>query len=133
MTEKERRKYRRKYYKEHNLREKQRRYVVKRTEKWYEWFMGKYGEFPKCQVCGKDLVWKGYGNNVLCFDHRYNGEIYIKSNPSHWVWSHACSEKNRKIWEECNFGILCRACNKRLPTKNREQWLRDSIKYIKGV
>lgn len=103
---------------------------------WKEYFKNKYGENPKCEVCGKTLSFDSltsYGNcngkrTDICFDHKHRN-VEIKTSPSNWFHKRVCSARNIAIWESCNFGLLCIKCNSLLPTDNREEWLELAIKY----
>lgn len=123
--------YKRQYYQEHK--EKIAIQVKKRCQErklqWVNFFRRIYSENPICQVCGRELQWKGERAEVVHFDHRHNGEVSIEITPSDWVRGYPCNLKNQRIWLSCDFGILCNVCNKRLPTKDREQWLRKAIRY----
>jgi hypothetical protein len=81
------------------------------------------GYIPKktnCEICGKEIFFNNHNRtNAIHFDHRKEGCI-IKSIPIIWLRSHINNNKNRKIWESCNFGKLCKRCNAYLPTKNRQ-------------
>jgi len=102
---------------------------------WIDYFKKRHSEIPRCQVCGKDLEWKLNGKRTIksvYFDHKSNG-IPIKDSPRSWYESHPHNTGNIKIWEQCNFGILCGRCNFFLPTDNREEWFGQIRSYIYGV
>lgn len=104
---------------------------LKRIDQWRTWLIEKYG-ISKCSICNKELGYlSGNRTNSVYFDHRHTYHT-IKINPSVWLESHDCSEKNKKIWIENDFGILCGLCNQRLPTENRDEWLGKITKYISG-
>lgn len=115
-----------------NKKKSDREYKKKCVQEWTLYFIERYGEYPKCEICGKTLTWKTDAPNKVHFDHRYNNEVSIKNVPFQWVANHICSEKNRKIWLSCDFGILCTNCNLRLPTKDRLKFLCNIFKYILG-
>jgi hypothetical protein len=86
----------------------------------------------ECECCGKALFFcSGERNTSIHFDHRHGGSEVIK-NPIPWLFKHYCNEKNRLIWESCDFGMLCNVCNFRLPTKNRQQFLENAFRYHNG-
>ena len=84
-----------------------------------------------CQIC-KKTIYFGQNNrrNAIHFDHRSEGIEKIKS-PTHWLGMHKNTLENRKIWEECSFGMLCKNCNSFLPTNNRKEYIQKVINYIK--
>jgi len=109
-----------------------REWRKKNNIQWKNWFEQKYGKNPKCEVCGKLLSWKTKNRNKMVnLDHRGNKTKIIKS-PSYWTWMHKCDVRNKQIFLSCNFGILCKACNRNLPTDNRKNWLKNVIKYTFG-
>ena len=95
---------------------------------WMQYLSKKFGEFPKCSICERILNWNKNPNKVY-LDHK-NGNESIKCSPYSWMKSHARNEKNIKILESCNFGILCLHCNGSLPTQNRKDWLLKIKKYV---
>ena len=104
-------------------------------ENWIDYFKTKYGNIPYCQICGRKLKWNRESKDlseIVNFDHRNGGKEKIDMNPATWLRSHPPVPKNIEIWESCNFGILCRECNKLLPTKNRKEWLKKTYKYVFG-
>lgn len=88
--------------------------------------------FPKemeCEVCSATVFFSsGIARNSVHFDHRK--ECSIKVSPTIWLVNHKFTEENLKIWESCDFGILCISCNILLPTKNRKDWLMRITRYI---
>lgn len=82
-----------------------------------------------CQICGKSI---GFLNkeNPICFDHRHEGNELIRNSPNLWLGTHFCTPENIKIWNSCDFGMLCRRCNGFLPTKNRKEFFLLALKYI---
>jgi hypothetical protein len=105
------------------------------VKKWKEFFIQKYGQNPKCQICSHELSWTQKHNKksfVVHFDHRSEGKELIRISPSRWYGKIPCTESNIKIWQECNFGILCNQCNKKLPTLGRLEWLHKALKYSEG-
>lgn len=93
------------------------------------------GFIPKeasCECCGKKLYFQAKSKNEkIFFDHRY-GESSLIKIPLPWLWKHKFNEKNKVIWESCDFGILCNVCNFRMPTLNREKFLINFIRYFYG-
>ena len=95
---------------------------------------GKYlktweGYIPKetnCQICSKKIYFNNKDRlSAIHFDHRSNHTL-IKGKPTNWLSWHKKNIKNTKIWESCNFGMLCLGCNRNLSTKNRI----NIIKYL---
>lgn len=87
---------------------------------------------PTCEICGKNLYYfSGKQHASVNFDHKHDN-LPIKLTPCHWLKGHAPNEKHIKIWNECNFGVLCANCNLRLPTKDRKLWLERVTKYVNG-
>lgn len=105
---------------------------IKNRDNWAEYFTKRYGGHPECELCGKQLEWTGRSGNFVTFDHRNGGEEYIKLGPSSWK-SQVFSLKNIKLWESCDFGILCTRCNSNLPTNliKRRERLTRFITYLK--
>ncbi len=126
-----------KLYRQSNFEKIAKRNEAQRQEyisDWVNYFKNKYGESPKCRVCGRDLEWKLNGKRTsksVCFDHKSNG-LLIKRSPYCWYQTHSCNDRNIKVWEQCNFGILCCRCNFFLPTENREKWFEQIKQYIYG-
>lgn len=99
------------------------------TESWEEYF----SKEAKCQICGKKIFYNQNNRTLaISFDHK-TGEEIIKDYPSSWLRNNLRSPESEKIWESCNFGILCNRCNRFLPTKNRKAFVRSIIKYLGGV
>ena len=99
---------------------------------WKSYFLNKYGENPKCEICGKRLQWyrkNGNTKNVVYFDHK-NESCFIKEPPAVWYQRHPCIKRNIEKWEKENFGILCYRCNQFLPTHYRLTWLKQITNYI---
>ena len=86
----------------------------------------------QCQVCGKNIYFHQKNRaDAIHFDHRNGGGEQIKK-PFQWLCHHPFNEKNKAIWESCDFGLLCSKCNVRLPTKDREQFVENVLQYIKN-
>ena len=85
-----------------------------------------------CQVCGISITFNcATGNQkAISFDHRNGGNEEIKGSPYTWLKNRKCTEINIKVWQECNFGMLCAKCNRAIPTKNRVDWLKNVIRYM---
>jgi hypothetical protein len=98
---------------------------------WREYLKIIYGIHPKCGVCGMELTW-GHGNqhDSVVLDHRMNGKEPICEGFYTWASDHECSDENKKLFIESNFGILCRSCNWRIPTVGRMEWLKSIEKYL---
>lgn len=108
-------------------RKKKREQRVSNLREWEKFIPSQ----SNCQICNKEIFFnKSNAKNAIHFDHRLDGEELIKNNPSNWLYSHKCTEENKKIWHESSFGMLCRYCNLILPSKNRVQWLEAINKYI---
>jgi len=85
----------------------------------------------KCQMCGVSIYLNsGDSATAINFDHRYGGTEVIKGYPTRWLISHKRNPKNEKIWKSCDFGILCRECNRRIPTIGRDKFLRNLNRYL---
>lgn len=111
----------------HNTYVKSRHASCKKT--WNNYFPEK----TICGVCGKKIFFKAdLIKNTIHFDHRIENCIIAKK-PDTWLRTHKRTPENEKIWESCNFGILCHWCNLYLPTKNRKEWLAKVIKYVNQV
>lgn len=90
-----------------------------------------------CQICGEIIYFnKGKVRQAINFDHK-NDKAKIKRCPTAWLANHrrilkGGNLRNQKIWESCNFGMLCQRCNTFLPTKDRKSFLKNAIKYVFG-
>ena len=102
---------------------------------WLNYFESIYGKNPKCQICGISLAWNDTGKKikeeVVHFDHKTLPINEQPKKPSSWFRQHKFNEKNKDIWESCNFGILCNRCNSLIPTNNRLDWLNKISIYIR--
>lgn len=97
---------------------------------WTAYFINTYGENPSCQICEKGLTWiRGNINQTVHFDHRHGGNEQISCTPSKWFERRPPTLENRKIFELCDFGILCNKCNRFLPTINCQEWLVKVCRY----
>lgn len=93
-------------------------------------WIGHIPQKAKCGVCGKVLFFKGHSQKeTIHFDHRKEN-CAIKCKLSNWLMSNFRTPKNQRIWDSCDFGILCHWCNMFIPTKNRKEWLRKVAKYV---
>ncbi len=85
----------------------------------------------ECQVCGKQIyLASGDIKKSIHFDHRHEGKAPIKISPSIYLNRNMPDEKKIDLWKACDFGYLCWTCNRRLPTKNRKQWIEDEMKWL---
>lgn len=102
-----------------------------KIKSWKSYFMKKYGENPKCEICNKQLQWyrKNGSHNTVYLDHSSEA-TFIKKTPSEWYRSHPCTKENIAKLEKTIRGILCCKCNHYLPTKNRIHWLNCVTEYI---
>ena len=114
------------------IREKWNKYYNK---KYKETLASWYGIIPqktKCQICKKDIFFgKRNGKQAIHFDHRNGGSEQIIETPTSWLYRNKRTLEKEDIWKLCNFGMLCKACNSFLPTKNRNKFLKRLIKYVK--
>src|ERR1039458_6806501 len=84
----------------------------------------------QCQVCGKDIFFnRGKFQDRIHFDHRHGG-IEIIKHPTLWLKGNPRSHEKEKIWESCDFGMLCLLCNRSLPTKNRKLYVDGVVRYF---
>ena len=107
--------------------------LEKKEQKRRECLNSWIGIIPKetqCQICGKAIYFNNANKSqAIHFDHRSGGIETITGSPTCWLSWHMCTAKNRKIWEECRFGMLCDMCNKILPTIGREEFVSRIVKY----
>ena len=95
----------------------------------YKSWIGIIPKVTECQVCSNPIIFNsGDLRTSIHFDHRHEGIESIKS-PSNWLSSHSLTPENKLIWESCNFGMLCKKCNDRLPTKDRRIFLLNALRY----
>lgn len=88
-------------------------------------------EETDCECCGKRIKFlSGKKASSIHFDHRHG--LNLIKNPISWLWKHVFNEKNKAIWESCDFGMLCDQCNRRLPTENRSDFLKNACQYHFG-
>jgi hypothetical protein len=89
------------------------------------------GYIPKetiCQICGKPIFFNQNNiENAIHFDHK-DEFAPIKCTPTLWLSTNRRTAETEKIFEACKFGMLCRRCNRLLPTKNRNK----VINYLLG-
>ena len=88
-------------------------------------------EHPVCEICGKALMYFVHGSTgrAVNFDHK-NENLPIKRSPSNWLAMNTPTPEKIKMWNSCSFGILCVACNKSLPTRNRKRWVEQVHNYV---
>lgn len=130
LAEERNKRYCKEYYYSHK--EERRNYKsCKRTEAINSW-IGVIPQKTICQMCGKELC---FGSNnqfdAIHFDHRHGGKELIE-NPAQWLRDHKRTPENEAIWKSCDFGMLCIDCNRRLPTKDRLQFVINVSKYLKS-
>lgn len=103
--------------------------AFKRSENLDSW-IGLIPKSSNCEVCGSEVSFHSRDKSkAIHFDHRSSGAEPIIGNPTNWLQYHPRNDKNEKIWKECNFGILCGKCNRFLPTKDRERFVQNLVKY----
>jgi len=107
---------------------KQRR--VQYLKQWVAFFTESYSAHPTCQLCNRPLKYNNTPGNAepVHFDHRQPSEIIAK--PYGWYKCRPCNDKNKAIWKQHNFGLLCGRCNTFIPTKNRQIWKDKLCAYI---
>ncbi len=122
-----------KYIKNHRInnivvyKENQKRIRLLRINSWVE--KNVILKDTNCEICNKIIYFKGHPRKeTIHFDHK-NENCTIKVNPSTFLQSKFANEKNIKLWEDSDFGLLCASCNKGLPTKNRIEWLKKALDY----
>ena len=99
-------------------------------DSWESYFKDK----TVCEICGRSVEFNsGKSATSIHFDHRHGGIAVIKGSPRNWLVHYKRTPENQKIWELCDFGILCTKCNLSIPTKNRKQWLEKVKKYINKI
>ena len=126
--------YRKKYQKKNKkkMNEYQSRVRFEKRSQWKEYFKWRYGHKPQCSICGKSLKWSSDKiSERVNFDHRH-GKEPIKCSPQHWTASAPLSDKNIRLWNKCDFGILCCSCNNSLKTQNRKEYVKNIVKYVFG-
>lgn len=121
------------YSKKHYIRNRDK--IIARTNARFENSVCSWeGFIPKearCEICGKAIFFNSKDTTrAIHFDHRRNGAETIVDCPFNWLQRHKRNPENEKIWQSCSFGFLCGVCNRSLPTKNRESFLRGAIKYM---
>lgn len=125
-------KVKQKYYERNkqHIKERSRHNKIDRLVEWITYFKKKYGKIPFCQCCSKQLTWHGDCKlTAVHFDHRHGGSETIKGSPAKWFFGRRATLENIKIFDSCDFGILCGECNMNLPTRNRGQWLQQAFIY----
>lgn len=104
---------------------------MERTEIFLQTWKDYIPKETNCEICGKKIYFsKVEKKEMIHLDHK-NDHIPIKS-PRSWLKSHKLTFENQKIWGECDFGMLCSRCNRFLPTKNREEFIGNAVKYVFG-
>lgn len=103
-----------------------------RRRKIRETWRGFIPDIAQCEMCGKDIYFSsGDKLKSINFDHRHGGLEAIKESPTNWLGKHRRTPEKEKIWLSCDFGMLCRDCNMKLPTENRQQFKINVNRYIK--
>lgn len=106
----------------------------KHSLKWKSWFKKIYGEIPYCECCGKELEYgfretgRKPNPKTARFDHIK--DCHIKGSPLNWIGCRAFNEKNKELWLECDFHILCNQCNLQAGSYvNRIKMLKNLLAY----
>lgn len=107
---------------------KQGELQVQYIKSWLDFLKNEY-KTPHCQICGKELKWRGgRRTDVVHWDHR-NGYRHYPKYPSQFFVSRPCNKANIKKWKSFKFGILCGKCNQFLPTEDRIKFLEKALIY----
>jgi hypothetical protein len=117
---------------------KTREQILLRSRENKKRYMTLWSEFipmnTKCAMCDKDIGFnKSNSDSAIHFDHRNGGNESIKGCPTRWLNGHKPLKHNVSLFKECNFGMLCSVCNRCLPTKDREMFVLNAIKYVFGI
>lgn len=120
----------REYGKKPHVKEKRNKkgdtWARKNLESWNEYIPHK----ANCEICNVEIFFNIKDvNRSIHFDHK-SESCSIKENPKRWLLKHRFNFHNLKIWNECNFGVLCGKCNRSIPTKNRKAWLINLTNYV---
>lgn len=84
-----------------------------------------------CQICGEKIYFNRRNQaHAIHFDHK-NETPNLKRSPTQWLLTHERTPENERLWKSFDFGLLCRKCNSKLPTKNRKEFMLNIIKYMK--
>jgi len=114
-----------------NIKEGKLNRYAKIRSKWNEFFQNHYGD-PICGICGIPLKWTSDNKqDVVHWDHKH-GLNGVRS-PSTFCGNRPCTPENIELWLSYDFGILCRWCNRILPTEGRQNWLHKLTKYCMGT
>jgi hypothetical protein len=98
---------------------------------WLEYFANKYSKNPNCQICQRQLFWQHENHSKrVCLDHRHGDETIIAKSPRTWIQNKPCNANNIRIFESCDFGLLCNNCNAMLPTYDRRAYCAKLINYL---
>ena len=120
-----------KYYYSH--RDEHLLYRRKYDEEVLKSWVGIIPEKTNCQMCGVEIFFNIRNQyKSIHFDHRHGGSEQIKNNPARWLRDHRRNSKTEAVWKSCDFGMLCMDCNRRLPTKDRIQFIINASKYLKS-
>ena len=83
-----------------------------------------------CEVCGRKIYFHSrHKHKAIHFDHK-TGKEPIDMCPTHWLRKTVRTKETEELWNECNFGMLCYACNLRLPTEDRINFMKKAFKYV---
>jgi hypothetical protein len=97
-----------------------------------ESWLGLIPRKTQCQCCDRDIFFNSNNiYNAIHFDHRRGGKEAIDNKPTTWLRSHPRNAKNEEIWKSCDFGMICRDCNLRLPTEGRVEFVKNAMAYCK--
>lgn len=87
----------------------------------------------RCQVCRRRIFFnKKNSKDAVHFDHRNNKSVELIKRPYNWLKHHRRNTVNQQIWVNCDFGMLCRECNRALPMKERIKFVRNIVRYVIG-
>ena len=122
------------YYERNREAVKQRTTLAQtnRLAAWVEYFKSIHGDNLACECCGISLAWPGSSTdktNIVHFDHRHGGIASVKKSPTKWIRSRWPTDDNKRIFDACDFGLLCNRCNRCLPTERRGEWLLQALEY----
>jgi len=125
----------RKYKQRHpeTVKEKHIKHKQDYRKQWLSYLRLKYSDNPHCAICNIEVFWEHPKHRSrACLDHRRGNEI-IKKSPRTWIQNKPCNETNIKIFESCDFGLLCNQCNLLLPSDQnyRLTMVNNLLKYLR--
>jgi hypothetical protein len=89
-------------------------------------------EVTQCQMCGVDIYFGGKDRNrAIHFDHRH-GDGHNFRTPFQFLVRGRRTPAREAQWKSFDFGMLCQVCNWRLPTRDRDKFIKDAVKYVTG-